>query len=64
MTRRRIVEVGALVWAVVGAAIALPAIAHVNADARPLVITASIVGPLAAIAAAQFGRDRGTLSVP
>lgn len=54
MDRRRAVEVGALVWAGVGAAIAIPSLATVNADARLLVGTAAILGPLAAVGAWQL----------
>lgn len=48
MSRRRVLVVGTLVWACVGAAVAFSALGSVNADARWLVGGASVVGPLAA----------------
>jgi hypothetical protein len=50
-----------LVWAVVGAVVALPALSMVTADARVIVGAASVLGPLAAAGAAvalQRQRDR------
>lgn len=61
-TKWRVVQVGALLWAVVGATIALPAIVHANPDGRVIVATGSFVGPLAALTAARCvarRRDRG-----
>jgi hypothetical protein len=51
MTRRRVVQVGALVWAVVGAFVAFSALPGVNTDARVFVGFASLLGPVAAVAA-------------
>ena len=51
MTRRHILHVGALVWAVLGAAVALSSLGTVNNDARLFVGVASVVGPLLAVAA-------------
>lgn len=64
--RRRVLQVFALAWAVVGAAIALPVVSSVDSDARLLVGAASVLGPLAAVAAAvligrQFERWAGVL---
>lgn len=53
MDRRRAVQVGAVLWAAVGAAIALASLDGVNADARPIVGVASILGPLAAVLASR-----------
>ena len=53
--------IGALVWAVVGAAVALAAFGEVNEDARLLVGFATVAGPLAATTAAwalRRGNDR------
>jgi hypothetical protein len=50
--RRRVVYTGSLAWAVVGAAVALSAIPSVNDDARVLVVLASVIFPLCAVAAA------------
>lgn len=61
MGRRAVLEVGALVWAGVGAAVALGSLGEVNSDARLLVGAASVVGPLAAVGAAWLlarGADR------
>ena len=44
-------RIGALVWAIVGALVAFSALSDVNADARLLAGIASVVGPVAAIAA-------------
>lgn len=52
MSRRRALQIGALVWAGVGAAVALVSLGGVNEDARILVGSASVVGPLAAVAGA------------
>lgn len=52
MNWRRVVQVGAAVWAVVGAGIALSALRDVNPDSRVIVVIASILGPAAAMAAA------------
>lgn len=60
--RGRAVQAGAWVWAVVGASVALGALPDVNADARPLVALASVVGPLlaawAALALPRHGARR------
>jgi hypothetical protein len=52
MIDRRSLRRGALVWSVVGLAIALSAVSHVNPDARLLVAAASIALPAAAALAA------------
>lgn len=52
MTRRRILIVAALGWAVVGAVVALLSFDAVNEDARFIVGCATVGGPLAATAAA------------
>lgn len=58
--RRRVLQTGALVWAVVGAAIALPALATMKDGAVLLVGAASILGPFAALAASWLmGQHRG-----
>jgi hypothetical protein len=44
--------VGAVLWAIVGFAIAMSALPGVNQDARVLVTTFSIAGPLCAVGAA------------
>ena len=64
--RRRVLQIGALVWAVVGASVALLSLGNVNADARLLVGVFSIGGPLAAVGAARLlgvgaGRAAGAL---
>ena len=57
MTRRGSCRIGALVWAVLGAAVALNSLGDVNDDARLLIGVASVVGPLlAAWAAPQLSR--------
>ena len=48
MTRRRVLRVGTLVWAVLGAVVALASLQSVE-DARLLVGAASILGPLHAV---------------
>lgn len=63
MHTRRVLQIGSLVWAAVGAAIAWSALGTVNADARWIVATASALGPLAAVAAAaSLGRHRDRLA--
>lgn len=60
-TTRHALIVGAVGWAVVGAAIALTALPDVNAGARWFVAIASVIGPTAALLAAHLlrtGRDR------
>lgn len=52
MSRRRMVQVGCLVWAITGAAVALASLRDVNDDAKVLVGMASVLFPLAAVAAA------------
>ena len=54
------VELGAVVWAVVGFGVAMAGLSRVNNDARWLVVSASIVGQLSAFAAAVLIR-RGIL---
>jgi alpha-beta hydrolase superfamily lysophospholipase len=61
MTRRRTIEVGAVVWAVVGLAAGLRVLRSVNADARVLVLVACVVGAGAALLASaclSVHRDR------
>ena len=61
MTVRQVLQGGSLVWAAVGAVIALGSLGQVNADARFLVGVASIAGPLCAVAASRLlavGADR------
>ncbi len=58
MDRRRIVELGSLVWAVSGALIALASLSDVNDDVRVLVGLASVVFPLCALCAAVMLRRR------
>lgn len=61
MDRRRVLQIGALVWAAIGASVALASLGSVNADARLLVGAFSIAGPLAAVGAARLlgrGADR------
>lgn len=61
MTVRRVLQGGSLVWAAVGAVIALGSLGQVNVDARYLVGLASIAGPLCAVAASRLlaaGADR------
>ena len=61
MEKRRVVQVAILVWAAVGAAIALPALGSVNVDARVFVGVVSVLGPLAAVGASRMigrGADR------
>lgn len=61
--RRRVVRSGSLIWAVVGAAVALSALPTVNADARVLVGLASIIFPMCALGAAvALGRRRDGLA--
>ena len=57
---RQVLVIGSLVWAVVGALIALSALPQANADARWLVGVASVVFPGAALVAAVALR-RGAL---
>jgi hypothetical protein len=66
MNRRVVLQVGALVWAVVGASVALVSFGSVNPEARPLVGVFSVLGPLAAVGAARVlarggGRSAGAL---
>jgi hypothetical protein len=49
---RRVLQIGAIVWAVMGFVVAISAIGDVNSDARLLVIVASIAFPAAAVLAA------------
>ncbi len=59
MNWRKVIQTGAVVWAIVGAGIAVGAVRDVNPDARVVVVVASILGPAAAIAAAVLaGRRR------
>lgn len=50
--RRRVVAIGSVVWAVLGAAIAMPSIPNVNDDAKVLVGVCSVLFPLCAVGAA------------
>lgn len=50
--RRQAIRVGAVVWAVVGALVAIPQVPEANSDARLLVGVASVLGPAAAVGAA------------
>lgn len=57
MPTQRVLQVGAVLWAVVGGAVAVGSVADVNADAEVLVGLAAVAGPLAALGAAlQLGR--------
>lgn len=61
MDRRRVLQIGVLAWAAIGASVALASLGDVNADARLLVAGFSIAGPLAAVVAARLlgrGADR------
>jgi hypothetical protein len=61
MTRRRAIELGAVVWAVVGLIVGLRVLQSVNADARVLVLLACVVGSgsaLLASACLSAHRDR------
>jgi hypothetical protein len=61
MTRRRAIEVGAVVWAVAGLVVGLGVLQSVNADARVLVLLACVVGSGAAMLASaclSVHRDR------
>ena len=63
MTRRRVLQVGVVVWAWCGAAVALASVRSLNADARVLVAVASVVGPsLAILAARQLSRRADRLA--
>jgi hypothetical protein len=52
MTRRQAVQVGAVVWAAIGAGVALGSLGSVNSDARVIVGIGSLLGPLSALLAA------------
>ena len=61
MTMRRAIEVGAVVWAVVGLVVGLRVLQSVNADAQLLVLLACVVGSGAALLASaclSVHRDR------
>ena len=61
MTMRRAIEVGAVVWAVVGLVVGLRVLQSVNADAQLLVLLACVVGwgaALLASACLSVHRDR------
>src|SRR4051812_35303193 len=63
MDRRRAVQIGVLVWAGVGAAVAVAAFGDVNEDTRALVGFASVACPLSAVAGAWFlGRHADRLA--
>lgn len=63
LTRRRVIQIGALVWAVVGGLVAFTALSDVNPDARFFVGFASVLGPAAAIAASiALSRRRDRLA--
>lgn len=53
MHRRQVLHIGALVWAAVGAGVALASFDAVNSDARVLVGVATVLGPVAAVAAGR-----------
>ncbi len=66
MNSRRVLQAGVLLWAAVGASVAIPAVTTASNDARLLVGTASVLGPVAAIAASaslarRFDRLAGVL---
>ena len=61
MHRRMVIEFGAAIWGVVGAALALGGLSDVNSDVRWPAGIASIAFPLCAITGAvalRSGRDR------
>lgn len=61
MIRRRVCEIGSVVWAGVGGVVALASLGTVNSDARLLAAAASTLGPLAAVGSAWLltrGSDR------
>jgi hypothetical protein len=63
VTVRRAYQVGAVVWAAVGLAIALPSVGTANPDARVVIGVFSVVLPLlAALAAVALGRGRYRLA--
>lgn len=63
MPTRRVLQIGSLLWAAVGAVIAWSALGTVNADARWIVAAASVLGPAAAVAAAgSLGRRHDRLA--
>jgi hypothetical protein len=63
MDRRRIVCVGSLVWAFVGATVAVTALPTVNDDVRVLVGLASVVFPMCAVGATvALGRRHDRLA--
>lgn len=53
-TYENVIAVGAVVWAIVGFAIAMSALSDVNRDARVLVTTFSIACPVSAVGAARL----------
>lgn len=63
METRRVLQIVSVLWAAIGAAIAWSGMSTVNADARWIVVTASVLGPLAALGAAgALGAGRGRLA--
>ena len=63
MDRRRIVCIGSLVWAFVGATVAVTALPTVNDDVRVLVGLASVVFPMCAVGATvALGRRHDRLA--
>jgi hypothetical protein len=52
MVERRVVEIGAIVWAIVAFIVAAGSLAQVSPDALPVVGMASVVLPLSAVLAA------------
>ena len=61
MARRRSLEIGAVVWAIVGLWVGLAVAGASNADAKVLVYSAAILGPAAALIGAvalERHRDR------
>lgn len=59
LDRRRILRVGAVVWAAVGLGVATRGWPDVNPDARLLVGAATVLGPGAALGAAALLRSPG-----
>ena len=59
MIDKRAIQIGAVVWAMVGFTVAAASLATVNSDGIILVATASVTLPgCAAMAAVALGRDR------
>jgi hypothetical protein len=63
MIPRPVIRVGAIVWAAAGAAVALLSFGSVNEDARVIVGSATLLGPLAALlASTAVGRCQDRLA--